>query len=260
MKRTVGWVLGILVLAAGVRAAVVEKVVEYKQGGVVLSGFLAAPEGVQGKVPGILVVHEWMGLGDYEKSRVRQLAELGYVAFAADIYGKGDRPADMKAASEVSGKYKNDRKLLRARAKAALDVLRKDPRVDGKKTAAIGYCFGGTTVLEMARSGMPVLGVVSFHGGLDTPQPASKGSIHCKVLAIQGADDPFYGFDAVTAFEKEMKDSGADWQMVELGGAGHSFTNPAAKGTMKGLQYDAKADRRSWRMMKDFFEELFGSK
>ena len=258
MKKVLVLAVLVMGLSPVVSAGVVEKTVTYKQGDTVLEGYLAAPDHVTGKVPAVLVAHEWMGLSDYEKSRARQLAELGYVAFAADIYGQGIRPTDMKSAGAESGKYKNDRKLMRARAKAALEILRKDPRVDKSRIAAIGYCFGGAVVLEMARAGMPVKGVVSFHGSLETPNPAPKGSIKAKVLAIQGGDDPFYGFDAVTAFEKEMKGADADWQIVELGGAGHSFTNPAAKGVVKGLQYDEKADRRSWQMMKDFLGELFG--
>jgi dienelactone hydrolase len=259
MIKLFGWAALILVWASSVSAAVVGKTVEYKQGGTVLEGYLAYPDNTLGKVPGVIVVHEWNGLGDYAQSRARLLAELGYVAFAADIYGKGIRPTDVKGCAAESAKYKGDRKLMRARAKAAYDVLRKDPRVDAMKIAAIGYCFGGTVVLEMARSGLPLKGVASFHGGLDTPVPSKMGSIKAKVLILHGADDPFAPADQVTAVEKELKAAGADYQVNLYGGAQHGFTNPDNKGVLPGALYNEQADQRSWKALMQFFDEIFQS-
>ncbi len=251
----------VMMLALGASAASGEvrtKVVEYKQGNTALEGFLAWDDAVKGPRPGVLVVHEWTGLGRYVKSRAEQLAKLGYVAFCADIYGKGVRPATPEEAAKTAAIYKNDRALTRARVNAALDVLRANPLVDQKRIAAIGYCFGGMVVLELARSGADVAGVVTFHGALDTPTPADAKNIRCKVLALQGGDDPFVGPKDVAAFEKEMRDAHVDWQLVQYGGAVHSYTNPdAGNDNAKGAAYNAQADRRSWQAMKDFFAEIF---
>jgi len=260
MRKILGWAALILGLASTVSAGVVGKVVEYKQGKTVLQGYLVYPDDLTGKAPGVVVVHEWNGLGDYAKNRAKMLAEMGFVAFAADIYGKGVRPTDVKGCMAESGKYKADRKLMRARAKAALEVLVKDKHVDAHKLAAIGYCFGGTVVLEMARAGMPLKGVVSFHGGLDTPVPAVKGAIKAKVLILHGADDPFVPGTQVAAVEKELKDAGADYQVNLYSGAQHGFTNPDNKGTLPGALYNMQADVRSWEALKLFFSELFPSK
>jgi dienelactone hydrolase len=238
-------------------AAVQTKVVEYKQGDAVLEGCLAWDDAVHGLRPGVVVVHEWMGLGDYAKTRARMLAEMGYVAFAADIYGKGVRPKTPAEAAIQAGIYKNDRNLMRARMQAALDVLRHDLRCDSKRIAAMGYCFGGTCVLELARSGADVAGVVSFHGGLDTPTPADAKQIKGKVLVLHGGDDPHVPRKDVEAFEDEMRSGGVDWQLVVYGGAVHAFTNPASgNDKSRGAAYDAKADRRSWEAMKLFFAEV----
>jgi dienelactone hydrolase len=258
MKRTI---LALLVVALPVaaEAKVVTETVEYKQDGTVLEGVLAYDDAVKGKRPGVLVVHEWMGINEHTLEAAKELAALGYVAFAADIYGKGVRPRDPQAAGAESSKYKNDRKLLRARAMAGLDMLRANRRVDASKLGAIGFCFGGTTVIELARAGAPVAGVVSFHGGLDSPNPADGKNIKGKVLAMQGADDPFVPAKDIEAFEKEMRDAGVDWQLVKYGGAVHSFTNPAAgNDNSKGAAYNEKATRRSWDEMKRFFAEVFG--
>ena len=211
-------------------------------------------------MPGVLVVHEWLGLNDYAKRRADQLAELGYVAFAADIYGNGKVTADMKEASRLAGSYKNDWPLLRARVAAALASLKAQSGVVPEKIAAIGYCFGGTTVLELARSGADVAGVVSFHGGLDTPAPQDAKNIRAKVLALHGADDPYVPADQVAAFENEMRQGSADWQLVTYGGAVHGFTNLAnGSDNSKGIAYNAAADARSWVAMQQFFRELFGT-
>lgn len=245
-------------LATGAaQAALQTKVVEYKLGDTVLEGYLAWDDAFQGKRPGVLVVHEWTGLGDYAKGRAKQLAGMGYVAFAADIYGKGIRPKSIAEAAATATGYKKNRSLMRARVGAGLEVLRQNPLCDSRHVAAIGYCFGGTCVLELARSGADLAGVVSFHGALDTPNPADAKHIRCKVLVLHGGDDPHVPPKDVDAFEDEMRSAGVDWQVVAYGGAVHSFTNPGAgNDKSRGAAYDATADRRSWEAMKAFFAEV----
>jgi dienelactone hydrolase len=205
----------------------------------------------------VLVVHDWLGVGPYVRMRAEQLAALGYVAFAADVYGKGIRPASSKEAAEQAGRFKADRPLLRARVAAGLAELRRQPNVLTTRVAAIGYCFGGTAALELARSGADLAGVVTFHGGLDSPTPADARAIKAKVLALHGADDPFVPPAQVQAFEEEMRGGGVDWQLVKYSGAVHSFTLEAAgNDNSKGAAYNATADRRSWEAMKTFFAEV----
>jgi len=254
-------VLIIAALATAAHARIHTQLVEYKQGDTVLEGYLAYDDAVKGKRPGVLVVHAWMGLDDNARHRAEMLAQLGYVAFAADIYGKGVRPANRDEAGKLAGKYKTDRALLRARVNAGLDQLAKDPHVDATKTAAIGYCFGGTTVLELARSGARVAGVVTFHGGLDSPAPADAKNIKGKVLVLHGAADPFEKPGDFAAFQKELADAKVDWQLVQYGGAVHCFTDhTAGSDTSSGCAYDAAADARSWAAMRTFFDELFAAK
>jgi len=249
--------LAVLMVTSVANATVQTKVVQYKQGDAVLEGYLAWDDATQGQRPGVLVVHEWTGLGDYAKTRARQLAKLGYVAFAADIYGKGIRPKTPQETGAQAGIYKQDRALMRARVQAGLDVLRHDPRCNPKHVAAIGYCFGGTCVLELARSGADISGVVSFHGGLDTPTPADAKNVRCKVLVLHGGDDPHVPRKDVEAFEDEMRAGGVDWQLVVYGGAVHAFTNSASgNDKSRGAAYDARADRRSWEAMRAFFAEI----
>jgi dienelactone hydrolase len=247
-----------MMTAMSTRGEIVYKSVEYKQGDTVLEGLAVYDDSIQGKRPGVLVVHQWKGLGDYEKKRAEMLARLGYNVFAADIYGKGVRPQTPQAAAAEAGKYKSDRALLRARVRAGLDVLTKHELTDPKRIAAIGYCFGGTTVLELARSGADIAGVVSFHGGLGSPTPGNARNIKAKVLALHGADDPNVPPAEVAAFEGEMRQGGADWQLVAYGGAVHSFTDwNAGSDNSKGMAYNERADRRSWEAMKLFFAEVF---
>ena len=254
----------IIVLIAGLssalnaRAEVVSEVVEYKQGDMVLEGYMAYDNAISGKRPGVLVVHEWKGVGPYVKRRAEQLAKLGYIAFAADIYGKGVRLQTNDEAAKVAAIYKNDRKLMRARAAAGLEVLKNHKLTDTKRMAAIGYCFGGTTVLELARSGAEIAGVVSFHGGLDTPAPEDAIQIKATVLALHGGDDPFVPVEHVIAFQDEMRKGGVDWQMLVYGGAVHSFTVPeAGDDPSRGAAYNERADTRSWEALKTFFAEIF---
>lgn len=234
------------------------EMIEYKQGDTVLEGILAYDDSIKGKQPGILVVHNWLGITGQTERRIKMLAELGYVAFAADIYGKGIRPKDSGEAGQQATLYKSDRALLRERALAGLDVLKKNAMVDENKLAAIGYCFGGTTALEIARSGSDVAGVVSFHGGLNSPTPEDAKNIKAKILVLHGADDPYVPAEEIADFQKEMTDAKADWQMIYYSNAVHSFTEKeAGNDNSKGAAYNEKADARSWEAMKQFFGEIF---
>lgn len=240
-------------------ATLVEKDVTYEQQGTTLEGFHVYDDSISAPRPGILIVHQWTGLTDYEKSRSKQLAELGYNVFALDIYGKGIRPQP-PAAGKEAGKYKGDRELFRARLLAGLEVLLNDPRTDKTKVAAIGYCFGCTGVLELARSGADVAGVVSFHGGLGAAEgmAAEKETLKARILVCHGADDPYVPSEEVAAFEQEMRDAGADWQLNAYGNAVHSFTQKmAGNDNSKGAAYNEKADQRSWDAMRLFFDEIF---
>lgn len=257
MKR-ITWLGLLLGVTLGVQAGIRTQTAEYREGDTVLEGVVVFDDAKPGARPGILVAHQWLGLTDYEKRRANMLAELGYVAFCADIYGKGVRAKDPGEAGGLAGKYKGDRALLRRRVNAALAALRQQPNVDRQRVAAIGYCFGGTTVLELARSGADVAGVVSFHGGLGSPTPADAKSIKARVLALHGADDPFVPAAELAGFEEEMRKGGVDWQLVSYGGAVHAFTDDrAGNDNAKGAAYNAKADRRSWEAMKAFLAELF---
>jgi len=246
--------------AEGKAMNVTSEVVEYTQGETTLEGYVARPKGDE-KHPGILVVHNWMGLTDLTKQRCDALAEKGYVAFAADIYGKGVRPADAGEAGKQAGKYRADRALLRARAQAALDELKGMKQCDASKVVAIGFCFGGGTVLELARSGADVQGVVSFHGNLDTPNTEDAEQIKCKVLVQHGAEDFYVNMEAVTTFEQEMTAAQVDFQVVLYGGAVHSFTNPNAGDDKKsGSAYHKRTADRAWKLAYSFFEECCADK
>lgn len=246
-------------LVSQVRAEVQSKTVLYSDGDVELEGFVAwDPSQIDADAPGVLVVHQWMGLTDYEKRRCRELAELGYVAFAVDIYGKGIRPDNPRAAGGLSGQYKGDRELYRRRLNQGLEQLRAQDNVAGDQIVAIGYCFGGTGVLELARSGAEINGVVSFHGGLDSPTPEDGNNIKAKILICHGADDPFVPAADIEAMKTELNDAGVDWQMNSYSGAVHSFTQPmAGNDNSRGAAYNEQADRRSWTAMRSFFDELF---
>ena len=258
MKNTMLMLGATALLSASAHAAIQERTVEYKQGDTVLEGYLAYDDAIQGKRPGVLVVHAWMGLSEYEQRRARELAALGYVAFAADIYGKGVRPADRQEAGQQAGKFRANRELLRQRASAGLQVLADNPHVEASKIAAIGYCFGGGAVLELARSGANVVGTVPFHGNLDTPNPDDAKNIKGKVVVMHGAEDPNVNDEQVAAFQKEMRDAKVNYQINAYGGAVHAFTDPrAGDDPSKGAAYNAQADKRSWQAMRDFFAEIF---
>ncbi len=244
-----------------VEAKVVTKTVEYKEQGTVMRGFLAFDEDLKGKRPGVLVVHEWWGLNDFARERAMKLAGLGYVALAADMYGGGTATTDRQEAAKLAGALLKNPELLRARAKAALAALAADPRVDPTRLAAIGFCFGGSTVLELAYSGADLAGVVSFHGGLPQPRPDDLKGIKAAILVLTGADDSHVPAADVTAFEQAMRQAGADWQLVFFGGAVHGFTNPGAgNNPATGVAYEPRAARRSWRYMQDFFQEIWRAK
>lgn len=249
----------VLLAAVGsLSAAIVERPLEYKSGEVLCEGWQAYDDAVAGQRPGVLVIHQWTGVSDHEKEAARRLAALGYNVLVADLYGKGVRPQP-PAAGKEAGKYKADRALLRARANDALKALADDARTDKSRLAATGYCFGGTAAIELARSGAALKGVVSFHGGLDSPAPADGRNIKARILALHGADDPFVPAKDIAAFEAEMKAADIRYELVRYPGAVHSFTHKAAGGDKsKGAAYDAEADRDSWRRMEQFLKEGFG--
>ncbi len=260
-RRLTGYVLAIIFALAfymDADAGIRTELVEYKQADTVLEGYLTYDDALKGKIPGVLIVHEWTGLGPYVKRRAEQIAGLGYAAFAVDIYGKGIRPKDAKEAALQAGMYRADRQLMRERAKAGLEQLKKYTFVDPGRIAVMGYCFGGGVALELARSGADLRGVVSFHGNLDTPLPEDARNIKAKVLILHGADDPFVTKEQVAAFQEEMRAASVDWQMVLYGNAVHSFTNPdSGNDPSRGIAYNREADVRSWEAMKAFFREVF---
>jgi dienelactone hydrolase len=229
----------------------------YQIGPETYTGFLADGSGGR-KVPGVLVAHEGGGfLTEHAKDRARMVAELGYVAFALDLFG--DPRPTLDEARKIVQQLRNDLSTLRARATTALDILRQQSNVDRTLIAAIGFCFGGTTVLELARSGADVACTVGFHAGLTTTAPAQRGAIRGKVLVCQGADDPIITAEHRNGFAAEMTQAGVDWQMHVYGGVGHSFTNPEIdKWNLPGFTYDSRADRRSWLAMRALLEESLG--
>ena len=253
-------ILSALVIFSGAgKASVTTNTVEYKDGEVALEGFVAYDEdAVKNATPAVIIIHEWNGLGDYVKSRARQLAAMGYIAFCADIYGKEVRPKTREDSARISSIYKNDRQLLRRRANLALDEARKIKFVDPKRIAVMGYCFGGGAALELARSGAELAGAVSFHGNLDTKTPEDAKNIKGKILVLHGADDPSVPPAQVAAFKKEMDDARVDWHMVSYGGAVHAFTNLASgSDASRGAAYNEKADKRSFEALKVFLKEIF---
>jgi dienelactone hydrolase len=260
----IGWIavvaFGLAGWTAVASAEVKTETVKYKAGQIEAQGYLAFDDKVSGKRPGVLIIHEFWGLNDYAKTRARQLAEMGYVALAADMYGNGMATEDVKvASSSAGGLKKGDRAELRIRVQAALEQLKSNPNVDPSRTAAIGYCFGGTTVLELARSGAAVNAVVAFHADLSTGQAAQPGQMKAKVLVCHGADDAFEPPAQIETFQKEMRTAHADWEMNSYGNAVHSFTNPGAdKYGIPGVSYNKEADQRSWQAMVGLFNEVFG--
>jgi dienelactone hydrolase len=256
MKKLLPTLLALLLVPAPGRAEVKTETVEYKQGDTVLQGWLAYDTTLKGPRPAVLLVHDWFGCTDHQKVQVEKLAALGYVALAADIYGKGVRPANSQEAGAEATKYYKDRALLRARARAGLDFLAARPQADPARMAVTGYCFGGAGALELARSGAPLRAVVTFHGSLASASPEDAKNIKASVLVLHGADDPFIKQEEVKGFMDEMRAAGLDWQVVQYSGAVHSFTDErSGADNSKGAAYNATADRRSWQAMKDFLAE-----
>ncbi len=243
--------------ALSAAAGIVERPIEYQAGEVLCEGWQAFDDANDSRRPAVLIVHQWTGISDHEKERARALAALGYNVLVADVYGKGVRPKP-PAAGQEAGKYKKDRDLLRARLQAGLKVLLADSRTDAARVACIGYCFGGLAAVELARAGAPLKGAVSFHGSLDSPKPQDGRNIRCRVLALHGADDPFVAPADLAAFEKEMKDNGVDYKLVQYPGAVHAFTQKAAgNDPSKGAAYLESADKASWEELKAFFTQIF---
>jgi dienelactone hydrolase len=234
--------------------------VEYSVQGVVMKGYLAYDEHIQGKRPGVLVVHEWWGVNDYVRRRARMLAELGYAALALDMYGGkvATNPAD---AQKFAGEIRDNFDLAKARFMGGLDFLKSQPVVDPTRIAAIGYCFGGGIVLNMAREGVDLKGVVSFHGGLAPVKPAQKGAVKARILVLHGEADTTSTPEQVAAFKKEMDAAGADYRFISYPGAKHAFTNPDADAAAREynlpIGYNADADKQSWEEMRAFFKEIF---
>jgi len=243
------------------QAAVQGTEVKYDADGVTLRGYLAYDDSIKGKRPGVLVVHEWWGHNEYARKRARMLAEMGYVALAVDMYGDGKNAAHPKQAGEFSGAVRKNMPVAKARFQAAMNLLKQHEVTATKQLAAIGYCFGGAVVLDMARVGMDLTGVVSFHGSLNTSIPAKAGDVKAKMLVLNGEDDKFIKPEAIETFKQEMNAAKVDYEFISYPGAVHAFTNPEATEIGKKfgipLAYHAAADRLSWTQMQGFFNELF---
>jgi dienelactone hydrolase len=259
MLRPAALAVSLFVAPALAGAEVQTKEVTYKQGDTELQGFLAWDGAAKGQRPGVLVVHEWWGHNQHARNQAIRLAKSGYVGFALDMYGKGKVTTHPQDAQAFATEATKDPAVVKARFMAALDLLKQDPHVDPKRLAAIGYCFGGGVALAMARQGVDLTAVVTFHGALATQQPAAPGAVKARLLVLTGADDPMIGPAQVEAFKKEMAAAGAKLEVVSEPHAKHSFTNPdAAKAGMEQLAYNAEADKDSWERMLKLFAEVFG--
>ena len=242
-------------------AAVQTKVINYECDGLKLKGYLAWDDKLEGKRPGVMVVHEWWGLNDYAKKRAEQLAELGYVAFACDMYGDGKVTDNPKESGAWAGEVRKDVAAWRNRALAGLKILKDHELVDAKKLASIGYCFGGSTSLQLAYGGTDLAAVVSFHGALPALDESDAKNIKAKILICHGALDSFIPEEAFQKTRAALEAGKADYQIVSYGGAYHSFTVPSAdKRGLKGMGYQENADRRSWAAMRALFNEAFEAK
>ena len=257
------WAVGILALALlplSASAAMQARPVEWKIGQDAFSGVLVYDDKGDAHRPGLVMVPNWRGVNDSAVEKAKKLAGDDYVVLVADVYGRDVRPRDDKEAGAISGKLREDRAKLRARALKAVEVLKaqagKAP-VDPGRIGAVGFCFGGTTVLELARSGAELAGVVSLHGGLSTNKPAGSGAVKTPILVLNGAADKSVTAEDIAAFQKEMDAAGADWQFVNFAGAVHCFAEADAN-SPPGCQYNPRAAKRAYRMLEDFFEERFG--
>jgi dienelactone hydrolase len=261
--KTFAAALFLALAASTAQASIVTRDIDYSHAGTRLRGYLAYDDSktAAGKLPGVLIVHEWWGLNDYVKGRAVQLAKLGYVAFALDMYGAGVVTTDKAKAGELAGQFYH-KPIMAERAQAGLDQLLGTGLVDPARVAAIGYCFGGSTVQALAYSGAPLAGIVSFHGGLIPATAETAARTKAKILICHGALDPSEKPDEISAYIKSMNDSKLDYQFNEYAGALHAFTNPDADkmAALNGLQgfigYSASADHRSWEDMRVFFAEV----
>jgi len=233
------------------------KAVEYSQDDTTFEGYFAWNDAATGPQPCVLVSHAWGGLGEFEQARARDLAELGYAAFCLDLYGKGVRGASPEENAELMQPFLEDRAMLQSRLTLAVDVAAQQAGVDASRMAAIGYCFGGLCVLDVARVGTAVLGVVSFHGIFHPPGNTEGNDIKARVLALHGWNDPLATPEQVVALAGELTAAGSDWQIHAYGHTVHAFTNPAANDPAHGTVYSESADRRSWQALVNFLEELF---
>lgn len=247
-----------LMMAASAYAEVQTKTIKYQDGATECVGFLAWDDAVEGKRPGVLVVHEWWGLNDYARNRAKELAKLGYIAFAADMYGEGKTVDHPKDAGEMAGKVRANVDAWRKRAQAGLNVLTSQPQCDASKLAAIGYCFGGSTALQLAYTGADLDAVATFHAALPTPSEAEAKAIKPRILVCHGADDKFIPDEAIKAFKGALDKAGAKYEFIAYPGAVHSFTvKDAGRHGSPGMQYQEAADKDSWdRMVKLFAETL----
>jgi dienelactone hydrolase len=266
-KMLIGLLVAAAILALSTAAMAKQNIqgkgVTYSADGVTMKGYLAYDANIKGRRPGVLVVHEWWGLNDYARKRARMLAQLGYTALAVDMYGSGKEAKHPDDAGKFSSALMKDFATAKERFLAAQELLKKQNTVDPDKMAAIGYCFGGGVVLNMARQGVDLKGVASFHGGLAAVQPAQSGTVKAKILVLHGADDKFTTPEQIDSFKEEMKNAGADFQFISYPGAMHSFTNPDAdrygKKFKLPLGYNAEADKQSWEELKRFFKVIFAS-
>ncbi len=260
MKRLMCFFL-LFSFAATVQAKVVTKEVTYTTNGLELKGYLAYDDAQKTKRPGVLVVHEWWGQNEYIRKRARMLAELGYIALALDMYGDGKTASHPEDASKFSSEVMKNLDVAEQRFMAGLTLLQQQPQTDKQRIAAIGYCFGGGVVLAMARRGVDLDGVASFHGSLGAGAPAEAGKVKAKVLVMNGADDPFVKPEQIAAFKQEMDTAGVDYEFVNYPGAKHSFTNPEATANGKKFQlplaYNAEVDKESWQKLQSFFQQIF---
>jgi dienelactone hydrolase len=250
-------VVAICLAAGAAQAALREVTVDYRDGDLPLQGTVYYDDTQAAPRPGVLVIHEWWGLNDYARQRARQLAALGYVALAVDMYGEGKVTEHPKQAGEWAGMVTANVAAWRRRALSALSALRAQTQVDATRLAAIGYCFGGASVLQLAYSGADLRGVVSFHGSLPPATATEVDDIRAAILVEHGGADGFVSAERVAAFEAALAGSAVDWRLTVHGGARHGFTNPRAGDYgLEGLAYDARADRRAWAAMRDFLAEV----
>ena len=237
--------------------AIHSRLIEYHCGDALLEGRLFWDDTQVGPQPAVAVAHTWAGRGAFEEARAQSLAEAGYVGFAVDLYGKGVRGTTPEENTALMTPLLEDRATLQARIAAAIDALREQDEVDASKVAAIGFCFGGLTVLDLARSGSDVLGVASFHGLFTPADNLPSPSITAKVLCLHGYDDPMAAPEAMTALGSELSQAGADWQIHAYGNTLHAFTNPEANAPEMGMAYSEAGDRRSAQALQNFLDEIF---